>query len=506
MRWVLIRPTNRSLFYDPEIQEPLGLEYIAAVLEGLGCRVLLLDSALDSCDDRRLARRAAAFQPDALGYSITTGSELESVRNINDEFSAAMGDKSAFRIAGGNYVTTEWQNAQKLLPENLHLMRYEAEISIVEIVKMWEAQSLDAFPRYIDGEPPQELDSLPFPLRPYVKYLLQYGWAFNVQASRGCCSACKYCASRGMRLNSRSAWRGRSPENIVEEVALLYDNYAARSFNFVDEDFLGPPSGAPERSRRFAQEIKRRGLSLTFGIQVRPNSLSEETIVHLVEAGLKYVFLGIESDDPADFRRWGRQYCPETWRWVESLQSKDVEVNAGTLLFHPHCTFEGMRRFASELLRHGLFNCRTATNRLHAMPGSYYYEQCLQNAPEDVPEIGVIAIPFVNETVEDFYITLQTVVEPLRAPSMHALCAMPIVRTANDKDKLSVLQAINSDCDARVSECFFKLLNMYEQNAVDEDLITEMEDANRHFGRSIADRLTQNGFVRAPENLYNSII
>lgn len=506
MRWVLIRPLNQSLFYDPEIQEPLGLEYLASVLTAMGGKVLMLDSALDSLDDRKLARRAMSFQPDAIGFSITTDRELESVREIYSECKKNLAAKEIFWIAGGNYPTTEFSNAQKELPVEFHIMKYEGEISIRKIYQYLENGSKNRIPRLISGTAVLALDDLPFPSRNYSHYLKNYGWAFNLQGSRGCCSACKYCASKGMRTKAHHPqWRGRSPQNMVEEMVFLYGRYGARAFNFVDEDFLGPPQKALERATDFSSEIIRNNLKITMGIQVRPNSLSTEIIDRLSAAGLTYVFMGIESDNPNDFKNWGRAYCDKTWEWVAYLQEKNIEVNAGTLLFHPDCTLEGIKHFASKLQQYRLLNCRTAINRLDAMPGSFFYNEYVAQHPKHNSQ-GIIRLPFKNSEIEVFYKTLKKAIAPIEAPSMHALCSMPVCQTnrifGKAEESYLILKEINADCDQRVADCFFSILEMFENKHILDFEIEKMITDNVQFGQSIIERLTANGFVRSPETLY----
>jgi hypothetical protein len=497
MRWVLIRPLCRSLFYDPETQEPLGLEYLSAVLKKAGHQVLILDSTLNNLGDIRLARRAASFQPDAIGFSITTNRELDSVKHITAELRRALGEKRVYWIAGGNYPTTEHENALKELPGDFHILKYDGEISILKICTLWEDGLIATLPRLLNGEPQTELDALPFPERPYHHYLKNYGWAFNLQGSRGCCSACKYCASSGMRGNLTS-WRGRSPERMAEEIAFLYEAYAARSFNFVDEDFLGPPIHALKRAMAFSEEITRRRLTITFGIQVRPNSLSEEVIDYLAEAGLKYVFMGIESDNPCDFKLWGRAFCDKTWTWVNYLQEKGIEVNAGTLLFHPDCSFEGIRRFATNLQQYGLLNYRTASNRLDGMPGSFFHKKYIAEHPEETSP-GVIRLPFADQSIEPFYKSVLNVLAPIEIPSMHALCIMPIVQTkrifGDSEEEYLSLKKINADCDNKVASCFFSVLEMYENGSYSEQTINELLNDNIRFGKAITDRLIENRFI-----------
>ncbi|MCL1822465.1 MAG: hypothetical protein FWG22_06545, partial [Prolixibacteraceae bacterium] len=251
-----------------------------------------------------------------------------------------------------------------------------------------------------------------------------------------------------------------------------------------------------------------RNLKITFGIQVRPNSLSEAVIDYLSDVGLKYVFMGIESDNPRDFKIWGRAFCEDTWRWVKYMQMKGIEVNAGTLMFHPDCTFEGIRNFAFNLHQHGLLNYRTAVNRLDAMPGSFFHEKYVSEHPEENSQ-GIVRIPFREPVIELFYETVLRVLAPIEAPSMHALCAMPIVQTRkilkNSETEYLVLKEINSNCDDRVSTCFFSLLEMFENEVFMEQEIDEMAEENTRFALKIANRLSTHGFVDSPELLLQTI-
>jgi hypothetical protein len=508
MRWVLVKPYTHSSFYDPEVQEPLGIEYLASALKQAGCAVMLLDSVLDQLDDCKLARRAASFRPDAMGFSITTDSSLDSVRSIYHEY-RRVAEKPVLWIAGGNYPTTESQNAERELPLDFSIVKYESDLLVIDIVKAWRNGTLSGLPRLIEANPPDNPDALPFPVRPYHRVIKEaYGGAFNVQASRGCCSACRYCASRGMRGN-QPAWRGRSPDNVVDELTMLYHQYEASIFNFVDEDFLGPPSGALKRATAIAEGIMRRKLKISFGIQVRPNSMSAEVIDALHAAGLGYVFMGIESDDPQNFRRWGRAYCPSVWRWVDYLHVRDIEVNAGTLMFHQDCTFAEVRRFATLLHQHGLLNFRTVINRLDAMPGSHIYEQYIADHPH-IPENGSISLPFREAKMEDFYQSVRDILSPLEAPSMHIMCAMPVAQNnrivSGDDAPYFQLKTLNTVCDRRVADCFFSWLDTFEREGLLSAKINELQNENILFARRIAFRLLSSNLIMGSEMLRTAIV
>ena len=512
MRCVLIRPLNKSTYYDPEIQEPLGLEYLASILKQSANDILILDSALDNLNDIKLARRTVSFEPDLIGFSITTIDDIDSVLSIYSECRKLLSEKKIKWIAGGNLTTIDASTVKKLLSPDFFLVRYEGEIAVQELVSEWRGEkgSQLTSKQIIDGRVIEDLDSLPFPERPYYQYLKTYGWAFNIQGSRGCCSSCKYCASSGMRNKTNKSWRGRTTVNIVGELLYLHERYNADTFNFVDEDFLGPPAKATVRARSFSLEVRKHNLDISFGIQVRPNSLSEEIIDYLVKSGLKYVFMGIESDDQGDLKKWGRLYCEETWKWIDLLQSKEVEVNAGTLLFHPDCTLQSIRRFSTKLIKYQLFNYRTAINRMDAMPGSYFHKEYLSSHKNSDHLEGIFSLPFNDNKIDSFYSDINKALEPIGSTSMHAICSLPTAQTNRkiselDESQYHRLKELIRLCDNQVSKCFLLILTSYENNANSEKLIEELANENLIYSKDIADQLIAEGFVRSPEMLYKAI-
>ena len=56
------------------------------------CSLNQEDSDLDGLSDTKLARRAAAFRPDAVGFSLTTGMAVDSVAAIYAECRRSAGD------------------------------------------------------------------------------------------------------------------------------------------------------------------------------------------------------------------------------------------------------------------------------------------------------------------------------------------------------------------------------------------------------------------------------
>lgn len=513
MRWVFIRPCHYSNYYDPEVQEPLGLEYLAASRRVRGDAVLILDSVLDNIDDRRLARRAASFCPDFIGFSLTTATQIASTIKIFKECERCLAGHVVLWVAGGNFVTTEPRQALEKLPSSFLLVRSEGERALDEIASLWGGALTDVTlkdrSRIFQADVVKSVDDLPFPVRPYAEQTRANGSAFNIQGSRGCCGNCRYCASPAM-AGASNRWRGRSVENIVDEISELCSRYRLRSFNFIDEDFLGPDAASFDRARKFAEQLRIRKLKISFSIQVRPGTLDEETIKLLAEAGLVYVFMGVESDDPNDFKRWGRPYNKGAWGLVDLLRNYGVEVNVGVLLFHPHATFSGIRRFARKLERCCLLEYRSATNRMDAMPGSCFYNQAMESGIFNAEVLGPQVLPFLYKGIEQFHLDLLHVLAPLGPTSMQAICSLPPLLTqVKFKNGLTLkrdkLKSIIKFLDKTVASAFFSVLDFHEHGEDDPNILTGLRERNLEYSVEAANILFVEGLAPSFEDLRQAI-
>ena len=142
----------------------------------------------------------------------------------------------------------------------------------------------------------KELDSIPMPAWDLVDinsykniWLENYGFfSLNIATTRGCPFKCNWCAKPiyGNRYNTRS------PENVVEEIMQLINNYSVDHF-WVCDDIFGLKPGWVQRFRKLAKE---KDLKFTYKIQSRVDLLLEEdTIDVLAESGAEAVWVGAES-------------------------------------------------------------------------------------------------------------------------------------------------------------------------------------------------------------------
>ncbi len=492
MRWVLIRPRNYSPYYDPEMQEPLGLQYLACYLKAAGETVLILDCALEKMDEIRTARRAVSFLPDVIGFSLTTAQELPSVDMIYTECQRIKDHHTHKWIAGGNFVSTEPDHAAKLLPPEMQLVRFEGETAVTMLGEHWQAPSGQSAvhrndpwydQRILSGDAVAHLDQLPFPARPFARTLIAEHGVLNIQASRGCCGNCIFCASPGMSTSGKNRWRGRSIPHIVDEIQLLIENYGARSFNFIDEDFLGPNRIAGERGAGFAQEIRRRQLHMTFSIQVRPDSLSLPVIDALAAAGLSYVFMGLETDSQELLKQWHRPSVKDPWQFIQRFRKKDIEVNVGAMLFHKSAALPDIRRLATRLHACGLLDYRSVTNRQVAMPGSSLYNQALRSGEISAEALGPQDVPYADPIVAALYADLLASLAPLGPPAMEAVCALPRAvaekrLSGNGEQTHARIKRIDRLLRDPVLPTLLVLIEHHEQGRETQDLVARLRQRN----------------------------
>lgn len=84
----------------------------------------------------------------------------------------------------------------------------------------------------------KNLDDLPFPARhlvPFNSYKTSRNPAGGIITSKGCIFSCKYCSSS---LIMGKKFRTRSPENVVDEIQLLTENYGIGELAFLDDIFM----------------------------------------------------------------------------------------------------------------------------------------------------------------------------------------------------------------------------------------------------------------------------
>ena len=192
-------------------------------------------------------------------------------------------------------------------------------------------------------KPVSNLDSLPSPYRNDFALKKKKGISTYILASRGCYGKCTFCYLDNF-YGDESYWRGRSPENVLNEISDIYENHGERYFYFADANFFGPGRKGKERACELSDLIVDNGIKIKFGIECRANDVEEKTIDALVKAGLVDVFLGVESGSQRSLTKFRKYTTVEDNKSaITILRKYGIEPNYGFIMFEPDSTLSDIR-------------------------------------------------------------------------------------------------------------------------------------------------------------------
>jgi len=303
------KDSTRVLLIFPTLAEknpspPLGMGYIAGVLEKYGCDVRIIDAAAISSDitEEDILRSAREFKPHIIGIhliimNIVSGYRLAKKLNVLE----------ALLVAGGPHASVL---PREPLENGFDIsVRGEAELTIVDLVryingdkKLDDIQGISyrlkgALVENVSRAPNMNLDSLPIPAfhlfnkDHYRTGSRLYQFAGSLVATRGCPFQCSFCF-KGVFGNSVKL---RSAENIVDEIQYVHDTYGVRFINFIDELF----TVNRHRLEKFCDLLIERGLAIEWMANSRVDSIDPSLLTKMKKAGCHMIHFGVESVDPA---------------------------------------------------------------------------------------------------------------------------------------------------------------------------------------------------------------
>lgn len=300
----LIQPAHMAGFSSD--QPPMGLAYIASVMQQHGCEVRIIDANVEKLNAETVVRRVAQQRPDIVGLTVTTPlvpGALAIVRALRAQL-----DTAPVFIAGGPHPTVAPD--EMLAPDAFdYVIRNEGEEAVAELLECLKSgdspENVAGFSwRKPDGEivhnPSRELcedlSSLPYPdwsllpLRRYSSLARKHDFCLPITTSRGCPYTCTFCYKGvyGQRL------RMREPEDVVNEWEFLIRRYGAREIAVLDDNF----TMWDDRALAICELLVERSLqrvpwSTTNGIRV--NHADPEVLRAMKRAGCYRVYFGIES-------------------------------------------------------------------------------------------------------------------------------------------------------------------------------------------------------------------
>lgn len=332
----VITPIEEDMPKNSQI--PMGLAYVAGVIENEGYDIKVLDAftAEDADSSISVSRKyfglspkgirkeVEDFKPHIVGISsmytmYAKGTHIAAgiVKDIN---------RDILVVCGGTHASVSPQMV--LEDPNIDiLVKGEGEITFLEIIRQLEQNKdiygLEGIIHKKDGrifENPsrpliRDLDSLPnparhlFPMHQYFKntlaatnYIVRYP-VTTLITSRGCPGNCVYCS---VKKTWGRTWRPRSPENVVDEIEFLIKNYGIREVHFTDDSI----SVDMKRFYKLCQEIIKRKIHIKWstpaGIAIW--LLDRDLLRIMKKSGCYRLTFGLESGNADTLRFIGKAY------------------------------------------------------------------------------------------------------------------------------------------------------------------------------------------------------
>jgi anaerobic magnesium-protoporphyrin IX monomethyl ester cyclase len=302
-------PATSSLY------PPLGLMYLAAVLEQNGVDVEIIDFGAEPLTRERLRRAVASA--DAIGMTVYTNN-YQKIAEISREIKDL--DRHLPQMIGGPHGIYLGKQALADIPTADVCCIGEGEPMITDVVQAFEGKKHFSEVHGIvyrkersikTGKPLQtvkDLDVLPFPARHLVETYtyqtipgrLERRKRFTTMiTSRGCPSHCLFCTRYGNMIEGYG-FRQRSAENVVAELRGLDETYD--SVMIVDDNFLADR----KRAHRIFDLLIQGGTSLELMIMgARVDSFDRALYQKMRQAHVSFITYGIESgnQDVLDFYR-----------------------------------------------------------------------------------------------------------------------------------------------------------------------------------------------------------
>ena len=335
-------------------QGNLGLGYLAAVLRENGYSVRVVDIEQHPAEILKIAQE---INPILIGFSLI-------FQFFIDRYAALLYVLRAHGIdchftMGGHFPSLSYQQTLELVPELDSIVRFEGEMTLLEMAdaisvgKDWHDIHGIVYRRDQEVIKTQaralieDLDQLPYPERNYAPETVLGRSIMPIIASRGCARTCSFCSIHTFyRAAPGKIVRTRKPAEVVKEMKMLHEERGVTIFLFQDDDF--PLFGTVWRrwANDFVNELHRSGLpeKVIWKMNCRADAVDRDLFIRMKEAGLYFVYMGLESGSEQGLKTLHKQITVEqNLRAVNILKSIGLMWEYGFMLLDPSSTFESVR-------------------------------------------------------------------------------------------------------------------------------------------------------------------
>ena len=279
-------PGTTALHYG-DLRPPMGLGYIAALLEKYGIEVIIVDNYVEEQD---MVKAIDDFNPDIIGlYMHTPGyyvaldliDEIKRITNVP-------------LVVGGPHASL----CPETIPDKVdYICQGEGEFVMLELCRGTD------FPRLIDNAISgriKKLDDMPFPDYNHF-WGKNYNWRFDMygndsskvftmHTSRSCPYRCSFCGVDAIWTRRYTYF---SANKIVKEIDHYVDKYGIDGIYFREDLF----TANHRRVEEVCDLLIERPYSIDWACEARADITDRALLDKMYESGCRGMYLGVESGD-----------------------------------------------------------------------------------------------------------------------------------------------------------------------------------------------------------------
>ncbi|MFC1917790.1 B12-binding domain-containing radical SAM protein [Chloroflexota bacterium] len=311
LKTILVNPRHMEWGNTP----PLGIAYLAAVLEDNCLSVNVIDMSAYGMEYEELTSEIRTIKPDIIGISATTpqmpvGLEVAKIaKSLNP---------NCITVFGGVHPSSLPDESMSY-PEIDMVIRGEGELTLLSLIKQLgtdkHLDNVEGLSYKKDGQVVhnparpliENLDDLPLPARHLFPFPEAYEGVYlkrkifaDIMTSRGCIGTCLFCN----RIVFGRTVRCMSPEYVVAEMEHLVNNYNVGEIHIADDLFAYDI----DRAMKICDLIVEKNLDIVWSASggVRIDGYTKELMTKMKEAGCYRVHFGVEAGSDEVLRKIGK--------------------------------------------------------------------------------------------------------------------------------------------------------------------------------------------------------
>lgn len=282
---------------------PLSLTWVAAIIRQAGHDVIIIDARTLRLTMEQVASILKKYRPDIIGAMMTTYMFPETLfwlRYLKTELRLAGKEP---KVLIGGYNLRVYPKESVLHPEVDFGCLEHAYYTVPALLDELESgrNNFDSVPGLVwkkNGEVvinphPQKIvfDKFPNPARDllpnelYAEFPTQRKNFTVMVTSLGCPYRCNFCEAGGYMYNPRS------PQTVVNEMKECVERYDIHEIDIFDYEFTAIRS----RVLEICKLIKENKLDITWACRSRVDTVDEELLKEMYDAGCRRIYWGIET-------------------------------------------------------------------------------------------------------------------------------------------------------------------------------------------------------------------